>query len=449
MSTDVQLETLRPPTTTVVLDAAAREAVRAIAETSVASLFARGAREVTDDMLVALWASEDALAATVVHYALRTGEAPAEDELRRSTREHRDRLGALGSRAATLLSTAAPALGGEPFLAGGVLRTTGFESCRHVELVAAGRGLAFEVREVPAQVACAQLEERVLTRAVWEADDDGPLSLELDAAHWYFDRWRAPVAGAEEDRRRHYLRAQEWALVDRTAVMLGSPVVAHLVARRAHASWPARQRQVLEMLAGSFPGLFELREADGAGNGRAVSVLDGRALDLLYDPEVGLEVGDLIIGRLLPFGDGRWFPSLGTEARHLTDPALVERMARACEELRRELPDALAVEGAVTRHLYGVTVPRNVPPAQDPDDAVERLHALRALLAARGADEAAERLTDQERGRLREVAAEPGVGDPVLAAWALALMDLARKRIPARRPEQRRRKRRAKRGKRR
>jgi hypothetical protein len=434
----------------VTLDDASAEAVRVLAESSLAGTWARMSRAPDEAGAASLADAEEALAEAVVRHALSVPGAPSADEVRARASRHLERVRAVGPPARILPERLAPMMA---LVVEGVLRRAGLEACdRYVELIVGRRGrLTLEARAVEPWVALGLLELDALSRAARWAEADPLLDVEMEAAHWWFDRWSAPATDADfGELRRMYVRTQEWALADRAAAAFREPVVARLLRERAHQGWPARQREVVERLPGSVVGVFTAREIDGAGAGVAVSAEDGRELALLYDTEGGIQAGDLLIGRLLPFGDGRWFGSAGMEAVS-ADEVSAGRLLDTFRELRETVPEAAALEGALTRHVYGRTAPRPVPPAEDPDEALRRLAVVREALGGRlpeggtGPEEIAAALRSTEtRGD-----AAAGGGDEVLAAWVEALMELVRKRVPGHRFDPQPPKRKAKKGKRR
>jgi hypothetical protein len=397
------------------LDRDALHALREIANTALAVMHV-GRDDGRIDELEALWSSEDDLAALLVGYLLGPEGAVAAAELRERADEHRARIETAGISPGGLFPFSGPGVEMEFLLANEPVRVAALE--HHGREAGLTTGGALKVIELAPERALIRLGERVLMRAEHVlARDHGALRLELKGARWWYDRWTPrphPAHGVLP-----LLRAREWALVDRPSAAVGGRLLPWLVGRGAHQGWPPRQRRLAELLCDSVSGVFEVCESEG-DHAVFVSAEDGRSFAVFQAHPDGVEPGELVFGRLVPVGDGRYVESMATEVVGPEDEVDLERVQAVFAELRQHLPSAVAVEAAWTRGVQEEAIPRAVPPARDAEAAIGALAELREVLSPGG---------DDGTGN-GGAAGEPG-GKDALVEYVEALAALAKKRVPA------------------
>ncbi|HEX2204891.1 MAG TPA: hypothetical protein VHG91_16395 [Longimicrobium sp.] len=415
----------------VELDGAARRAVAVIGDTGILHM-ASTFQGLKDPARRAPWEERRrelmergaALAFALVRYLLRTPDAPSSGDLVRlaAGMAERNRRAGFPRIPSTPRDLQVGLVVSRPFLQEAGLETAGVLP-RPVET----RGGGFGFRMVPQTDAAAYtiLEDAVLGRLdAWTATAEAAVRHEVEAARAYFDRWRADGGGEEEDdARAARLRGEEWALLDRPTAAWGESAAARAVAAGAHAAWPARQRRLLELLRDSVAGLFTLAEADEEG-WRAVAVEDGREYAVV-PPFAEAEPDDLVVGRLVPLGDGRFFASPGVVTVTPDDAEVREAVLRTAAGLAHLLPRAVAAEGALAREIDGTPAPRPWRLLLTPNEAADLLHFFRQTRLDGGA------------GPRLDLAF---IADPVMREWMHALTEAAAKRIPRRRLEAKRKK---------
>ncbi len=199
---------------------------------------------------------------------------------------------------------------------------------------------------------------------------DDPLGvLERTASAWWFHRLLPEAADDLAP-----IREQEWSLVDRETAASGLSFLAEMVEQEdVLAALPPRQRHLAHRLLESVTGAWRVRERTG-DDAVFVSLADGTEY-AVREHEEEYAAGAVATGRLIPFGDGTWLRSPGTQIIPDAGPEWTP-------------PEADA--------------PRSVPPARSASEA-------RKILAA------AEPILQQVKP------------DEVLTAWLDALTRMSRK----------------------
>ncbi|HEX2191095.1 MAG TPA: hypothetical protein VHG51_19460 [Longimicrobiaceae bacterium] len=408
------------------------DAVHALAATatflSVAVLFG-------EDALEQEWELQEGgreLARGVVLRGFHGGGAPSAPELRQSAASHLAAIRELadGPAAALLPATLEDVPTEVLGEAGALLREAGLEE---VELdVVLGmdpeHGLVLAgVPVTPAQAHVWLLEplyERLETRV--EGDD--LLALERAAARWYFERW-TPAGRQRDHEFARGVREQEFALVDRPFLGLNDLTALEWLEEDGDLEeLPPKQQTMARGLIRSVVGVWEVRAREGE-EATFASALDGATYRVCeHAPDTHYGAGAVVLGRLIPRGDGSWLRSPGALVVPETDPGQVEALARVPGPETGELPDALKVEVMVTRLTSSTKVPRRVRPAPGKKVAAEVLQTLPALLL--GAGIAREIGVDElppevDRSQLPEGSFYDYEIDPVMAEWIGALSEQA------------------------
>lgn len=198
--------------------------------------------------------------------------------------------------------------------------------------------------------------------------------LERGASEWWFERWRPakPITG---DEFAAGVREQEWTFIERPTLALDTPFLDALVAdEEALEELPPRQRHMARQLMGSVLGIWQVRErtGDDAMYVSAVDVTEWPVKE--HDPAIEYGEGAVVIGRLIPFGDGTWLRSPSTVVTPEPTPewtrALAAVMKRSAEA---DIAPAILLEAALTRTMTGEETPRSVPPARSASEARQLL----------------------------------------------------------------------------
>ena len=240
---------------------------------------------------------------------------------------------------------------------------------------------------VPPETACVELLEFVFNRAEGLAREVDPvLATERDASSWEFSRWSvAPPPGrAASDLASfaRHVREQEYSLVDRATIALGTSVMQKLADDQLIAElWPPLQHRMAVALTTSVMGVFECVALDG-NQATLQSVRDGSTY-LVHEHIAPVEysVGWVAAGRLLPF-DGTLYlrsPGMVFARPGGVDPARVA--ANDVGRLEATLPPALALEAFISTAMMGVNVPRAMKPMRSKADARAALAELEVILA--------------------------------------------------------------------
>ncbi|HEU4881852.1 MAG TPA: hypothetical protein VFT45_06395 [Longimicrobium sp.] len=298
------------------------------------------------------------------------------------------------------------------------------------------------IRALHPAEALARGAQRVLAAAETWAAHDPLLELEVEAAYWYGERW-----SAEDDQRdaglRSVHRRMEWALAERATLAHGDPILASLLASEEGTRWPEARRTAARALLDSVAGAFLvlLRVDDEIAIVR--SLLDGRELRI-RDPYDEVHPGRVMLGRTLPLDGREHVFTLSTELVTVDSPADLRALEADLRAFAAHLPLAAAVEATIADWLFGARIPRIVPPATDPEDALARIEELRTLLLERGV---ARTMPPIDIPRVPRLPAGTAVDllaipvDPVMRAWITALVDAAEdrpeRRMRAREPEER------------
>jgi hypothetical protein len=277
-----------------------------------------------------------------------------------------------------------------------------------------------------------------LLESVFERVEAGILHSPLDAVErgasaWWFDTWR-PAKPLEEDEFAAGVREQEWSLVDRPRLASGLSFMEALVEDGvAMAALPPRQRHLARQLLESVPGIWQVRERNGQ-EATLVSIVDASEHPVLEhdDEQDGYGAGAVVIGRLIPLGDGNWLRSPGAAVVPAPDPAWARSLADAVRSTAElELPPAIILEAVLTRIMTGERVPRTVPPARSASEARQTLASLAPLFTEAGIArpvDAAE-LPEELRSTLPDGPLLDYELDVVVAEWINALNRMSRKGV--------------------
>jgi hypothetical protein len=173
--------------------------------------------------------------------------------------------------------------------------------------------------------------------------EDPALEREFGASAALFGLGR----GANGSARQRHL---EWFVLERPSSHLGGVPV-----ERLREAWLMRagaaERGLYEVLAGSLAAAFEVTSAQGE-SGLWVRDILAQTEYPLEEPEAAgvLEVGDLIVGRAFPLGDGRFVLSGAASAFHEVE--LVAALARDLAGLRRSRRGVLRIEQLELERLF-------------------------------------------------------------------------------------------------
>ncbi|MDF2771880.1 MAG: hypothetical protein K0S86_1374 [Geminicoccaceae bacterium] len=230
------------------------------------------------------------------------------------------------------------------------------------------------------------LLEYLFHRAEAEAEDLDPfLAVERDASFWEFSRWSvSPPPGhmlVEVNEFPRTVREQEYSLVERSTITLGTPVIAELANDVGFAELFPRQHRLATALTESFVDVFECMALEGS---RATmrSLTGGRTFQVHeHMKPIQYVPGWIAAGRLLPFDDDTYLRSPGMLFFKPHDPADMQSSARAFDGIRAGMSPALAIEAFISSAMFGVAVPREVKPARSRADARTLLAMIDAIVA--------------------------------------------------------------------
>jgi hypothetical protein len=257
---------------------------------------------------------------------------------------------------------------------------------------------------------------------------DPLLDLERQASAWWFERWTPPRRRPEETFPRG-VREQEWSLVERITLSLETPVMAAYSEYPVFDELPARQQAMARALAGSFAGVFTVRDRHGSE-----VILEGIAGGEHYpvhehNEEIAYHPGDLALGRLIPFGPERHLRSPGMAFLALPDPTLAQAVGGRLERSADELGSAIAVEICISMLLGAKGLPRKVRAAASKTEARALLQELQETLEAAGLARhvAPARVSAELRrlGRGKEMRYYEYDLDDAVAQWFQALSEQA------------------------
>jgi hypothetical protein len=227
--------------------------------------------------------------------------------------------------------------------------------------------------------------ERLLERAERFALGHPLARLERRASQWYFDRITAPPAGSPRERARR-IREREWALVDRVTHAWGRPVIEVMADDPSFAEAPPIERALVPALLASERAVFTVVAVRDV-----VAVLvvprDGRRF-LVHARPVDIQLAPrmLLIGRLIPLGDGPWLCSPGMEVLSPRGLKLYSRktVAAAFFEPPDDLDVAVGLEIAVDQYWRKRYERRLPDPAESTDEALALGREIEAALVEAG-----------------------------------------------------------------
>lgn len=411
------------------------DAVHAIAATTVLVDQPAAAQSGLPELAETLTMVAASLARDVVLRALDRGILPAE-RTREMAAAHLAVLRELAAQTgaglpATLADVPADALG----RATALLRDAALEYADHEALLGThpddGLVLAFTpVSAAQAHVwTLGPMYERI---EEWVAGDELRL-MERAAAQWWFSRW-APPGRMEEHLFARGVREQEFALVDRPFLALDDrTAIEHLADTEELDDFPPKQRHLAVQLLESEAGVWEVVERHGAD---AVfrAPLDGKLYPVReHAPEQRYDAGMLMLGRLIPFGDGTWLRSPGAVFFPASSTSQARALAEALGPVTGDLPDVAKIEMLISTLAAGgkPRLPRELRPAPSAAEAGEILERMQELMLAAGITREVTRdelPPDVDRSRL------PAGGpffvhdvDVVVADWLTELGKLVRK----------------------
>ena len=240
---------------------------------------------------------------------------------------------------------------------------------------------------VTPEVAHISLLEFLFERAETAAVNGDPfVVIERDASYWEFSCWAVappPGVGADEIAAfARHVREQEYSMVERPSIALGTSVMNEMANGDGFAELFPRQHRMAGALGLSFAGVFECTSLDG---NRAVfrSVSTGESFDVFehMDP-VTYSTGWIGLGRLLPFDDdGLHLRSPGMIFVRPQRPDLARDAADALRRYEDVVPQALAVEAVISSIVFGVSVPRPTKPHRSKAQARQALDTYRDVFA--------------------------------------------------------------------
>lgn len=212
---------------------------------------------------------------------------------------------------------------------------------------------------------------------------DPLLELERQASGWWFERW-TPARERPVETFPRGVREQEWSLVERITLSLETPVMTAHPEHPAFDELPARQQVMARALAGSFAGVFTVRERS-----RSEVTLEEIAGGKHYrvqehNKEITYHPGYLALGRLIPFGPGRHLRSPGMTFLAGPDPTLADTLSGQFERSADEHGPAIAVEICISLMLGAKGLPRRVRPAASKTEARALLQELQEALEETG-----------------------------------------------------------------
>ena len=212
---------------------------------------------------------------------------------------------------------------------------------------------------------------------------DPLLDLERRASAWWFERW-TPARERPDETFPRGVREQEWSLVERRTLRLETPVMAAYSESPAFGDLPARQQAMACALAGSFAGVFTVRDRRESEVTLEDVTGGQRYLVHEHNEEIAYHPGYLALGRLIPFGPGRYLRSPGMAFLALPDPALAHELGGHLERSADELGPAIAVEILISMLLGAKGLPRKVRAAASRTEARALLQELQETLEETG-----------------------------------------------------------------
>ena len=408
------------------------DAVHAIAATA---LFMDYASAVSVELEDVLAAGAESLARAVVLRALGR-DAPPADATRAMVAAQvellRELAGDTGAPVPATLAAVPPDVLGDVTA---ILRAAALEWADHEMLLGTHPedGLVLAISPVTAAQAhvwtLGPMYERI---EKWVAGDDLWI-MERRAAHWWFERW-TPPGRMEEHLFARGVREQEFALVDRPFLALDDrTAIEHLAETGELDGFPPKQRHMATQLLESEVGVWEVLERNGT-EAAFRAPLDGKLYQVReHAPEHRADAGMLVLGRLIPFGDGSWLRSPGAVFFPADSPHQARAFAEALGPETGDLPDVVKIEMLISTLAAGrkLKLPREVRPAPSAADAGEILEEMQELMLEAGLTREVTRdelPPDVDRSRL------PDEGpffihdvDFVVADWLTELGKLVRK----------------------
>jgi hypothetical protein len=214
--------------------------------------------------------------------------------------------------------------------------------------------------------------------------DDPVMALERIAASWEFDRWSAaPPARLMRPEVADFargVRGDEFQLVDRTLVALGTSIVGSIADDAGFRELFPRQHRMACAFMESFVDIFEVTAVEGP-HSTWRSVLHGTSYEVHDEHGAGVyQAGWIAAGRLIPFDEERHLRSLGAILLP-PDPALARKAAETFARMEESIDSALALEAAISSDLFGIPVPRDVKPARSRAGARVILEEVEAATA--------------------------------------------------------------------
>jgi hypothetical protein len=212
---------------------------------------------------------------------------------------------------------------------------------------------------------------------------DPLLEAERLACAWAFRRWNTrpprqlmPVAIADL---RAEIREIELATVDYRTTALGTSLLEHLCESPAFADVHPRLNVLAQQVRLSFPDILECVSADGTrATWRSVTTDNSYEVEEHELPHP-YHRGWIGIGRVIP-GDDKDSYFLRSPGMLLFPPAQYGSLAKAAlesfDEYCKTLPEALALEAAISSAALGARVPHDTQPASSRKAAREMLDEL-------------------------------------------------------------------------
>ena len=217
-------------------------------------------------------------------------------------------------------------------------------------------------------------------------DDD--LQLERRASEWWFTRWSGEPRGQQE-RFAYGVREQEWSLVERPMMLLGTSVVGGFRDQPFHGMLRPRQQRLGSSLCTSFASVFVVRERT-PDTTAFESLVDGRRYEVHeHNTDIDYAPGHMGFGRIIPFEGRRYLRSPGMLFVPQLDDSRSEDLARMVADGEDGMAPPIGIEMALSVLLGRGKVPRVTPPAASSRDAQELVTALREMMEEHGLAERA------------------------------------------------------------
>lgn len=264
---------------------------------------------------------------------------------------------------------------------------------------------------LPPATAHVSLTEMVYERLELGLVDEPLLMLECLAARWRFGCWGGDASvHVQGDEFGRSVREHEYVFVERPLVALDATPMEAVVEQPWFATFPARQQAMARALAGSVGGTYTVIAREGAVSVLEEALSGARHRVHEHNPEIRYGVGDVAMGRLLPWPSPardagfEWLRSPGM-AFLAAQPGYARVAAEALAKMEAQLAPGLAREAFIASALASPRpkLPLAVPPARSVEEAELLRIMLHELLREAGLVRRArkEELPAELRGQVR------------------------------------------------